>query len=157
MDITTKYAKEVLAGKIITGKPVKQACRRHINDLKNSAKKSYPYYYDEDESQRIFDFCRLFCRHSKGEWAGTPVILSDWQVFCLGSIFGWKRKSDDKKETLIDESAILGTMFAGEGAYEVLAGMPRYNKKTKEMEQVTGLIEEIGFVKKGIESPEFLS
>lgn len=71
-------------------------------------------------------------------------------VICLTS--GYQvLKSDDKKETLIDESAKLGTMFAGEGAYKVLAGMPRYNKKTKEMEQVTGLIEEIGFVKKGID------
>jgi len=27
---------------------------------------------------------------SKGQWAGEPLLLQDWQAFVVGSIFGWK-------------------------------------------------------------------
>lgn len=97
MDNVTKYAKQAVANRIGAGQTEIKACKRHLNDLKKSAIKSYPYYFDETEAERISEFARIFCRHSKGKWAGQPVILSDWQVFFLGSLFGWKRKSDKKR------------------------------------------------------------
>lgn len=96
-DLATAYAKKVTAGKIIAGKSVILACKRHIADLKKSQAKSYPYYYDDTEVERIRRFAETFCRHSKGKWAGQPVILSDWQLFFLGCLFGWKRKADGKR------------------------------------------------------------
>lgn len=92
-DAATQYAKQVCAGKIIAGQSVIKACRRHLNDLKKSKTKSYEFYYDESEVERIRVFAEKFCCHSKGKWAGKPVILSDWQLFFLGCIFGWKQKS----------------------------------------------------------------
>lgn len=97
MDAATKYAKQVTAGKITTGQTVIKSCKRHLNDLKKSERKSYPFYYDASEVERIRLFAEKFCRHSKGRWAGKPVILSDWQLFFLGSVFGWKRKTDHKR------------------------------------------------------------
>ena len=97
MDNVTKYAKQVLADKITAGKTVKKACNRHLNDLKKSKTKSYPYYFDEAEAERISLFAEKFCCHSKGKWAGQPVILSNWQKFFLGSVLGWKRKSNHKR------------------------------------------------------------
>lgn len=97
MNDVTKYAKQVTAGKITAGKPVHQACRRHLEDLKKSKTKSYPYYFDEAEADRIKEFAYRFCRHSKGKWAGTPVELSLWQTFCLGCTLGWKKKSNHKR------------------------------------------------------------
>ena len=43
IDRTTKYAKEVLAGNIVTGQLVKLACKRHLDDIKRSKSKSFPY------------------------------------------------------------------------------------------------------------------
>lgn len=97
MDNVSKYAKQVIAEKIKAGKKVRQACQRHLDDIKKSKIKSYPFYFDEDEAERIRLFAEKFCRHSKGKWAGQPVILSDWQMFFLGSLLGWKKKSTKKR------------------------------------------------------------
>lgn len=97
-DVVTAYAKKVVAGKIIAGKSVILACKRHIKDLKKSKRKDYPYYFDVDEANKAFLFAYKFCRHSKGEWAGHPLELEEWQKFCVGNIFGWKRKDDDTRK-----------------------------------------------------------
>lgn len=94
MDSVTAYAKKVVSGKIVAGKSVIQACERHLNDLKKSKRKDYPYYFDADEAEHCFEFAFMYCRHSKGEWAGKPLELEEWQKFCVGCIFGWKRKAD---------------------------------------------------------------
>lgn len=98
MDSVTAYAKKVVAGKIVAGKSVIQACERHLRDLKKSKTKSYPYYFDAEEAEKCFLFGEKFCRHSKGVWAGKPLELEDWQKFCVGNIFGWKRKDDDTRK-----------------------------------------------------------
>ena len=97
MDSVTSYAKKVVAGKIIAGDSVKKACKRHLKDLKKSKRKDYPYYFDAEQAEYCFAFAENYCRHSKGKWAGKPLILEDWQRFVVGSIFGWKRKDDDTR------------------------------------------------------------
>lgn len=94
VDSVTAYAKQVIAGKIVAGKSVVLACKRHLRDLKRSKKKDYPYYFDVEAAEHCFQFAELYCRHSKGEWAGQPLELEEWQKFCVGNIFGWKRKDD---------------------------------------------------------------
>ena len=96
MDRTTKYAKMVLAGEILTGKLVKLACKRHLEDLKKSKNKSYPYYFDVEAANLRLDFYQ-FCHHYKGDCAGKPIKPELWQCFIQGSVFGWKRKSDKKR------------------------------------------------------------
>lgn len=97
LDEVTKYAKKVVAGEIRAGRSVIKACRRHLEDLKKSKRKDFLYYFDAEEAEHVFLFSETFCRHSKGEWAGKPVVLEDWQKFCLGCIFGWKKKKDDTR------------------------------------------------------------
>ena len=97
MDSVTSYAKKVVAGKIIAGDSVKKACKRHLKDLKKSKRKDYPYFFDAEQAEYCFAFAKNYCRHSKGKWAGKPLILEDWQRFVVGSIFGWKRKDDDTR------------------------------------------------------------
>jgi len=84
--IATKYAKKVLSGKIIAGKWVKLACKRHIKDLKRK-----DIWFDEAAADRVIRVCS-FLKHSKGEWAGTPFILEPWQAFIVSAVFGWKIK-----------------------------------------------------------------
>ena len=51
-------------------------------------------------------------------------------VICVTSAFKAATAEDGKKiETAGDETVRLATMFAGEGAYKVLAGMPRYYRE----------------------------
>ena len=99
MDLVTQYAKKVISGKIKAGNTVKQACERHLRDLKKSKRKDYPYYFDIDAANHCFAFAHLYCRHSKGsQWAGKPLDLEPWQQFVVGNIFGWKRKDDDTRK-----------------------------------------------------------
>lgn len=90
-DRVTKYAKEVLAGNITAGELVILACKRHIEDLKKSKTKAFPYKFDVDLANRYLDFFDLL-KHSKGELAGQPIHLELWQCFRIGSVFGWVHK-----------------------------------------------------------------
>ena len=90
-DRATKYAKEVLAGNIPAGELVILACKRHIEDLKKSKTKAFPYKFDVDLANRYLDFFDLL-KHSKGELAGQPIHLELWQCFRIGSVFGWVHK-----------------------------------------------------------------
>lgn len=52
------------------------------------------YYFDDTAAKMAIEFIRLL-RHTKGEWAGQPFELDDWQVKdIIEPLFGWKRHSD---------------------------------------------------------------
>lgn len=86
-----QYADQVLSGRIPASETIKKACQRHINDLKAAEKRGL--YFDVNAANHAIDFFR-FLKHSKGEWGGCTFELELWQCFIVGSIFGWKRKSD---------------------------------------------------------------
>lgn len=88
MHEVTKYASDVVEGKIITGKLVKRACQRHLDDLE---RKDSPYYFDEDKADRIKNWFK-YCKHVKGKLARKPIELIPDHNFILGSIFGWVHK-----------------------------------------------------------------
>jgi len=88
-DQTTAYARGVIAGKIPAGRLVILACKRHIRDLKDGKRRGL--VWDPGAAERDIGFFAKLC-HYKGEWAGKPLILSPWQAFIVGSIFGWKNR-----------------------------------------------------------------
>ena len=49
------------------------------------------YYFDLEAGQRVVDFVEYFCKHFKGEWAGTPMVLENWQKVIILEAFGWMR------------------------------------------------------------------
>jgi phage terminase large subunit-like protein len=53
------------------------------------------YWFDEAEAARAVDFFPKFLRHLKGEFAGQPFHLLEWQrELLIRPLFGWKRTSD---------------------------------------------------------------
>jgi phage terminase large subunit-like protein len=51
------------------------------------------YYYDEEAANRAVNFIEQFCTHVKGELAGLPFILEQWQKDdIVRPLFGWKDK-----------------------------------------------------------------
>lgn len=83
------YAEQVIAGKVIVGQLVRQACQRHLHDLKVGAGRGL--WFDDAAAQRAIRFFGFF-KHSKGEWAGRTFELRPWQEFIVGMLFGWKRE-----------------------------------------------------------------
>ena len=86
----------VLAGEIVAGRLVKLACKRHINDIKKSKRKNYPYKFDAELAETRLDFYKL-CRHYKGDFAGKAIEPELWQCFIQGSVFGWVDKKTGKR------------------------------------------------------------
>lgn len=87
---TTWYAKQVLAGKIVTSKKVALACQRHLNDLERSKRSDYPWIFDEARAYRFIRFAEQYCRPSQGVL--DRITLQPWDHFVWGSIFGWVHK-----------------------------------------------------------------
>ena len=98
-------AKAVVTGKISTGKWVRLACQRQLDDLERFRGKKSPYRFNPkltDKQGRSFqpaDNLGAFVErlpHVKGPLAGQPILLEPWQVFILSTVFGWV-KSDGKR------------------------------------------------------------
>lgn len=81
---------------------------RHARDLelaygshppKDPAQTRHPrgLWFDASAGQRVVDFVERYCRHSKGEWAGTKIRLEPWQRQLLMILFGWKRPDGTRR------------------------------------------------------------
>lgn len=55
------------------------------------------YWFDEDAAERACRFFPEMLRHHKGEWAGKPFVLADWQEFSIREVFGWKRPDGTRR------------------------------------------------------------
>lgn len=86
-----RYIADVKSGKILTNRYVKLAIKRHEDDLKKSKKKDFPYRFDEEKANRFVQFCELLKQY-KDEFKGKPLILEDWEAFCMCQIYGWVYK-----------------------------------------------------------------
>ena len=50
------------------------------------------YIFDEHKGNLPIEFIEKFCKHSKGKWAGKPVILELWQKAMIQAAFGFVDK-----------------------------------------------------------------
>ena len=50
------------------------------------------YTFDLAAGLRVIEFVEDYCRHYKGEWAGTPMLMEPWQKVILLEAFGWMRE-----------------------------------------------------------------
>lgn len=86
-DEVTAYAHAVLAGEIVAGPHVRDACKRHLRDLERN-----DIAWDYPAAERFFSFCRTILRLGEGQFDGKPLELEPSQKFICGSIFGWKKR-----------------------------------------------------------------
>jgi phage terminase large subunit-like protein len=97
---------------------VRLACARHLRDLETAHARGLWWDAEVVEDLRLF-FSGL--RHSKGEWAGQPILLEPWQLFVLGVLLGWKRADGTRRFRIayIEVARKNGksTIFAGLGLY----------------------------------------
>ena len=109
------------------------AVERQISDLTNA--KRLGLVWDEGEARRNIGFFGL-CRHWKGEWAGQPVVLEEWQdLLIIAPLFGWYREDGRRrfrsgyieiprkngKTTLLAGVGLQGMVADGEQGAEVYA------------------------------------
>jgi len=55
------------------------------------------FYFDKEAASKAIGFIETFCTHTKGELAGKPFLLEDWQKKIIGDLFGWKQENGLRK------------------------------------------------------------
>jgi phage terminase large subunit-like protein len=116
------YARAVGEGRVVAGRLVRLACRRHLDDLEHG--KARGLTWDVVAARHAVDFFGHL-RHSAGEWANRPFELQPWQCFIIGSLYGWKRADGVRRfRTAYVEVARKNgksAMLAGTALYALIA------------------------------------
>lgn len=82
----------MVAGEVVTGSLARKACERHLNDLETGHLRGL--VWSVEAAMRPIKFAKEFCVHAEGEdFAGQPVELEPWEVFVVGSLFGWLKRN----------------------------------------------------------------
>lgn len=122
-DPVTAYARAVVAKTIIAGPHVRDACARHLKDLKEGPKRGLRW--DLAAALRAIGFFRDVLRLNGGEWEGKPYVLLDWQAFIVGSTFGWMGPDGLRRFRVVYVETAKGSgkspLAAGIGLYGLVA------------------------------------
>ena len=125
-----EYAEGIRSGRIPANRMIQLAVERWYADWERD-----DLYFREEPFLR---YCSMTAqlRHFKGEFAGKPIRLEDWQLFIAANVLGWYRKDTKKrrfqyadvyvprkngKTTFAATLAIYLLYFDGEPAAEVYA------------------------------------
>lgn len=87
-DPVLAYAEDVVSGRVVAGPHVRNACRRHLDDLKHGPKRGLTW--DLEAAQWALKFFPDVLRLAQGKFEGQPFNLHPSQAFIIGSLFGWK-------------------------------------------------------------------
>ena len=137
MNYIDQYLEEIRKGRCIVSSRVLRQYEALAADIRSL---SSPYIFDEKKAERPIRFIEQFCRHSKAEWAGKPVILELFQKAYISALFGFVEKSTGFRrfrETLFYVARKNGksTMLSGIALYMLIAdgeaGAEVYSVATK--------------------------
>jgi phage terminase large subunit-like protein len=95
LDRTKEYAEAVVSGVIVAGPHVRNACRRHLDDLANGSERGL--WFDQSAADYAFRFFENILKLSEGQFEGKQFELHPSQAFIVGSIFGWKREDGTRR------------------------------------------------------------
>ena len=129
-DRATAYAREVVSGKVVAGRPHFLACQRHLKDLERSLRNdpTFPYVWRPDLSENIIDYAETLTIVEGS--APRPLKLYECQAFDLGVPFGWihkdtgyrrfrrSYKSMARQNGKTFQNGITGSYIAGFSGYQ---------------------------------------
>ncbi|MCD8911228.1 terminase large subunit [Staphylococcus gallinarum] len=125
-----QYYQEMVNGNITVSNRVKKQYKNLVEDMNNHPK----YIYDDAKAQRPIKFIESFCKHSKGELAGKPLVLDLFQRAYISALFGFVDKETgyrrytesfffvgrkNGKSTMLAAIALYMLMADGESGSEV--------------------------------------
>src|ERR1700692_420252 len=90
LSVAERYIRDVLAGKIVTSKLVRQAIERHQRDLIDGHERGL--VFDRGAAQHPIDFFEQFLCFPEGELDGKPFVLEPFQQAKIWILYGWKWK-----------------------------------------------------------------
>lgn len=94
-DRVSQFAERNVRNKKEFGEDARLAFKRHLDDLKRSTKKDFPYQFD---AEKAADIIELANKLTIAEGDGTEIFTCyGFQEFILGSLFGWVNKETGKR------------------------------------------------------------
>lgn len=111
------YAKQVRKRPKKFPTTVKDAVNRYYR-----WKKRKDIWFDVDRANEMMDWVETFVRHTKGDMAGQPFILEDWEKFIYSNIYGWVHYNEKGKVVRVIREAYIqipkknGKTLVGVGA-----------------------------------------
>ncbi len=93
-DPVTRYAQDVAAGAVVAARLVRLACGRHLRDLQDGAARGLEWR--PAAAQEVIDFFAEVLKlpdvvDGVASGGSKPFVLSPFQQFIAGSLFGWYR------------------------------------------------------------------
>lgn len=85
------YALDVVGGKVVACKFVRQACQRYLDDLNDDR-----FVFRLDRVTRCVKFIRML-RHFSGSANGKPFVLESWELFIVANLVGWYWRGTGKR------------------------------------------------------------
>ncbi|MDW4079545.1 terminase large subunit [Staphylococcus saprophyticus] len=125
-----QYYQEMVNGNITVSNRVKKQYKNLVEDIKEHPK----YVFDDAKANRAIKFIETFCKHSKGELAGKPLVLDLFQRAYISALFGFVNKDTghrrytesfffvgrkNGKSTMLAAIALYMLMADGESGSEV--------------------------------------
>ena len=100
MTYIEEYNNWIKANPNKVNKKIKIIYKKLVDDIANpktisffneltEEEETHTYIFDEKKANRPIEFIERFCKHSKGKWAGKPVILELWQKAFIQALFGF--------------------------------------------------------------------
>lgn len=132
-----QYAAAIGRGDIQASDKVKRLYRHLVKKLQDTGGR---YVFDEKKASYVIEFIERFCKHSKGKWAGKPVLLELWQKAILSALFGFVDRKTGKRQyrellLIVARKNGKSTLAAAIGVYLLVAdkepGPEIYSAATK--------------------------
>lgn len=78
-------------------KAVKGKWHRWIRNCNDEFALTEGCYFDQRKADHVCNFIEQHLRHAKGEFAGQPIELAEWQRDFLSRLFGWQREDGNRR------------------------------------------------------------
>lgn len=117
------YYGKIKSGDAIVSEKVKKLFEHLHDKLHDSGSR---YIFDEKKANHAIDFIERYCKHSKGKWAGKPVVLEVWQKAILSALFGFIDKNTGLRQyreliLIVARKNGKSTLSSGIGLYLLMA------------------------------------
>ena len=98
--IAVDYAKKAIADKKgkRTGKLIRQAAQRFLDDLKRAKAKDAPFVFDEWHATDACDFIEKL-PHVEGKWDTPEIVMHASHIFFVVQLFGFRKPDGSRRFT----------------------------------------------------------
>jgi len=160
MNYILAYYNLIKSGKIEVCDKIKRTYENIVNDLNNPGK----YHFDIEKANRPIRFIETFCKHSKGQWAGKPVLLDLWQKAIIQTVFGFVDEKGFRKyrevfiivarkngkSTLLSAIGLYMLFADGEGGAQVCCVAAKKDQARIVFEEAKNMVLQSSLLKKHI-------